>query len=180
MQEPENCHGKDQWKRANVWLSKNHRPVFNKESNMKKIVFGMLCGAAMGCSDGASPISRSDSNTEDPITVTANRPVTTDETDNKERDNSEVNVRDRDGDTKTPIDQNENAADIEITAGIRSKVVDTEMSVAAQNVKIITQDRKVTLRGPVRTEQEKQRIEDIAKEVAGPDNVDSQLEVDPD
>ena len=51
---------------------------------------------------------------------------------------------------------------------------------AAQNVKIITQDGKVTLRGPVRTEQEKQSVEDIAKGVAGSDNVDSQLEVDPD
>ena len=138
----------------------------------------------MGCTDGPSSTSDIDSNTEDPVTVTANRPLSTEDpanaTDNIEPDNSEVNVRDRDGDAKTPIDQNENSADIEITANIRSKVVDTEMSVAAQNVKIITQARKVTLRGPVRTEQEKQRVEDIAKGVAGADNVDSQLEVDPD
>jgi len=128
--------------------------------------------------------SRSDSTTEEPVTVTANRPITTEypttTTDAVEPDNTEVNVRDRDGESKTPIDQNENAADIEITASIRSKVVDTEMSVAAQNVKIITQDGKVTLRGPVRSDEEKKSVEDIATGVAGSGNVDSQLEVDPD
>lgn len=71
----------------------------------------------------------------------------------------------------------ENASNIEITAGIRSKIVATEMSVAAHNVKIITQYGRVTLRGPVRTEQEKKMIEDIAKNVAGSENVDSQLDV---
>ena len=63
-------------------------------------------------------------------------------------DNTEVNVRDRSEAAKTPIDQNENQKDIDITANIRKRVVDTKMSVNAQNVKIITQDGKVTLRGP--------------------------------
>ena len=151
---------------------------------MKKFVFCLLCGAVMGCVESPSSASRNDSTNEEPVTVTANRPITTEDptttTDPVEPDNTEVNVRDRDGESKTPIDQNENAADIEITASIRSKVVDTEMSVAAQNVKIITQDGKVTLRGPVRSDEEKKSVEDIAKGVAGSDNVDSQLEVDPD
>ena len=151
---------------------------------MKKFVFCLLCGAVMGCVESPSSASRNDLTDEEPVTVTANRPITTEypttTTDPVEPDNTEVNVRDRDDESRTPIDQNENAADIEITASIRSKVVDTEMSVAAQNVKIITQDGKVILRGPVRTEQEKQSVEDIAKGVAGTDNVDSQLEVDPD
>ncbi len=51
------------------------------------------------------------------------------------------------------------------------------MSVDAHNVKIITQDGRVTLRGPVKTEEEKQRIEEIAGAVVGADRVDSQLEV---
>ena len=93
------------------------------------------------------------------------------------RDNTAVNERDRDGTLKTPIDQNENQADIDITARIRDKVVDTKMSVNAQNVKIITQDGSVTLRGPVETAAEKKRIEDFAHEVAGPDKVNSQLEI---
>ena len=74
-------------------------------------------------------------------------------------------------------DQNENKADIATTADIRQRVVETEMSVKAQNVKIITQDGKVTLRGPVQTEAEKQQVEAIALAIAGEGNVDNQLEV---
>ncbi len=96
-----------------------------------------------------------------------------------ERDNTGVNVRDRSEAAKTPIDQNENQKDIDITANIRKRVVDTKMSVNAQNVKIITQSGKVTLRGPVKTEEEKGQIAKMAEEVAGPGNVDNQLEVQP-
>jgi osmotically-inducible protein OsmY len=106
-----------------------------------------------------------------------NKAATTDST-SKDRDNTAVNERDRDADTKTPIDQNENQTDIDITAGIRKRVVDTEMSVNAQNVKIITQDGKVTLRGPVKSADEKKQIDDFAKAVAGADNVDSELEIE--
>jgi len=95
------------------------------------------------------------------------------------RDNTEVNVRDRSDAPKTPIDQNENKNDIDITANIRKRVVDTKMSVNAQNVKIITQDGKVTLRGPVKSADEKTQIEKLAHEVAGAGNVDNQLEVQP-
>lgn len=95
-----------------------------------------------------------------------------------DRDNSAVNKRDRDANAKTPFDQNENKTDIDITAGIRKNVVDTKMSVNAQNVKIITQDGVVTLRGPVKTQEEKDRIEEIARSVAGVKTVDSQLEVE--
>lgn len=95
-----------------------------------------------------------------------------------DRDNTAVNKRDRDSAAKTPMDQNENKLDIGITADIRKRVVDTKMSVNAQNVKIITQDGKVTLRGPVKTADEKKRIEEIARSVAGENNVDSQLEVE--
>ncbi len=95
-----------------------------------------------------------------------------------DRDNTAVNKRDRDSAAKTPLDQNENKLDIGITADIRKRVVDTKMSVNAQNVKIITQDGKVTLRGPVKTADEKNRIEEIARSVAGENNVDSQLEIE--
>ena len=93
--------------------------------------------------------------------------------------NTGVNVRDRDNSAKTPFDQNENRKDIDITANIRKRVVDSEMSVNAQNVKIITQDGKVTLRGPVKSADEKKQIEKLAQEVAGAANVDNQLEVQP-
>lgn len=93
--------------------------------------------------------------------------------------NSGINERDRDSSAKTPIDQNENQQDINITAEIRKQVVATEMSTNAHNVKIITQDGKVTLRGPVDSEDEKSRIEKIAQDVAGKENVDNQIEVTP-
>ena len=98
---------------------------------------------------------------------------------NQTRYSTEVNVRDRSDAVKTPIDQNENRKDIDITANIRKRVVDTKMSVNAQNVKIITQDGKVTLRGPVKSDEEKAQIEKTAHEVAGAANVDNQLEVQP-
>jgi osmotically-inducible protein OsmY len=94
-------------------------------------------------------------------------------------DNTAVNVRDRSENVKTPIDQNENQADIDITAGIRKRVVDSSLSSNAHNVKIITQNGKVTLRGPVNSDEEKKQIEAIARDVAGQSNVDSQLEIAP-
>jgi len=81
---------------------------------------------------------------------------------------------------KTPIDQNENQKDIDITANIRKQVVDTKLSTNAQNVKIITQDGKGTLRGPVASEEEKKQIEEIAVKVAGADKVENLLEVSAD
>lgn len=93
-------------------------------------------------------------------------------------DNTGVNQRDRDADAKTPIDQHENQKDITITADIRKQVLAHEnMSVNARNVKIITADGIVTLRGPVNSTSERDTIEKIAFDVAGNDNVENQLEV---
>ncbi len=92
--------------------------------------------------------------------------------------NTAVNVRDRDTTTKTPIDQNENQRDIDVTADIRKRVVNSKMSTNAQNVKIITQNGVVTLRGPVQSTDEKRNIEEIARGISGVVRVDSQLEVE--
>ena len=95
-------------------------------------------------------------------------------------DNTAVNERDADGDTLTPLDQGQGAADVERTAEIRQKVLDTEgMSINARNSKIITNNGKVTLRGPVASADEKAAIQRIAAEVAGQGNVTNQLEVAP-
>jgi len=99
--------------------------------------------------------------------------------DTSKRDNTAVNTRDRSDNVKTPIDQNENRADVDTTADIRRRVVDTKISVNAQNVKIITQGGKVTLRGPVASQEEKDRIEKLATEVAGEGHVDNQIEIQP-
>lgn len=93
-------------------------------------------------------------------------------------DNTSINQRDQSGTNKTPIDQNENQADIDRTAQIRREVVaETKLSTNAHNVKIMTQNGKVTLRGPVDSDDERNEIARIANGVAGKENVDNQLEV---
>ncbi len=149
----------------------------------RNLLLGALCTASFGCTESSTATTRTDPSTDGDVTVTAGKPVLpNDQTSTNptelDRTNTELNVRDRDDSTKTPLDQNENKADIKITADIRSRVVDTEMSIDAQNVKIITQDGKVTLRGPVHTAAEKAKVEQIATDVAGKDNVVSQLEID--
>jgi len=80
----------------------------------------------------------------------------------------------------TADDQKMNPADRAITQKIRKALHDDNaLSTYAHNVKIITQDGKVTLRGPVRSEDEKAAIEAKAVAVAGPGNVTNQLEVAP-
>jgi len=76
---------------------------------------------------------------------------------NTNTDNTGVNVRDRNGATLTPDDQGRSPADVAVTQQIRKAVTmgTNDFSVIASNVKIITVDGKVTLRGPVNTESEK-------------------------
>ena len=83
-------------------------------------------------------------------------------------DNSGTNVRDRDDATKTSGDQAENEADRTISQNIRQAVVaDDSVSTNGKNVKIITADGVVTLRGPVKSDQEKTNIGAKAQQVAG-------------
>jgi osmotically-inducible protein OsmY len=94
-------------------------------------------------------------------------------------DNSKKNERDRDDMTLTPGDQGNSDADRQITRKIRQTLVSStnDYSMIAKNIKIITVNGKVTLRGPVNTQTEKDGIETIAKSVVGPGSVDDQLEV---
>jgi hyperosmotically inducible protein len=93
-------------------------------------------------------------------------------------DNTAVNKRDAEVNTKTPLDQKENQADLDLTAKIRQRVLDVkDLSVNARNAKIISADGKVTLRGPVNSTQERDTLGQIARDVAGEGNVDNQLEV---
>jgi len=91
-------------------------------------------------------------------------------------DNSGRNQRE-DGTKLTPMDQGENEADRTITASIRAAVMDREeLSTNAKNVKIITSDGKVTLRGPVTDQRERTTIGGIATSQPGVRQVDNQLE----
>ena len=74
--------------------------------------------------------------------------------------------------------QKMNPTDRDITQKIRKSIhEDKSLSTYAHNIKIITQDGKVTLRGPVRSEDEKNNIQAKATEVVGQENVTNQLEI---
>ncbi|MFZ2170630.1 MAG: BON domain-containing protein [Methylococcaceae bacterium] len=93
-------------------------------------------------------------------------------------ENTERNVRDKDNTTLTPEDQKETESDIKITAAIREAVIrNKSLSVNAQNVKIITRNGVVTLRGPVESKKESKKIKKIAKHTPGVLKVDNQLEI---
>jgi len=95
-------------------------------------------------------------------------------------DNSKTNKRDRDKSSPTADRQKMNPTDRDLAKRIRSAIVDDKsLSTYAHNIKIIAQDGKVTLKGPVRSEEEKSAIETKATEVAGAGNVINQLEVAP-
>ena len=93
-------------------------------------------------------------------------------------DNSGKNVRDRQDSSRTPGDQSNNKSDLAITQAIRKAVVaDKSLSTYAHNVKIITANGFVTLRGPVSSPEEKETIAAKAKQVAGVKSVDNKLEI---
>ena len=93
-------------------------------------------------------------------------------------DNTATNERDRSDETKTSGDQSNSSADLKITQAIRQALMkDRELSTTAKNIKVITANGQVTLRGPVKTGQEKAKIDQIARSAAGGAQIDDQLEV---
>ncbi len=95
-----------------------------------------------------------------------------------EKDNTEVNSRDRNTNALTAGQQSLNTTDTEITRRIREEVMSqSDLSVYAQNVKIITVDGKVTLKGPVRSADEQKKILQYAYAVAKPENVVNQMNI---
>jgi hyperosmotically inducible protein len=94
-------------------------------------------------------------------------------------DNTKMNKGDGDQTAPTADHQKMNVNDRELTQKIRKSVMaDKALSTYAHNVKIISQNGKVTLRGPVKSDEEKKTIEAKAIEVAGSaDRVDDQISV---
>ena len=96
----------------------------------------------------------------------------------QDSDNTGKNIRDRDSMTKTPLDQSESEADRKITQKIRQAIMsDSALSTNAKNIKIITINGVVTLRGPVSSSLEKDVIVKKVNDVQGIVKVDNQLEV---
>ena len=95
-------------------------------------------------------------------------------------DNTKVNERDRSPNEPTADQQKNNRSDRDITQQIRQSIMkDKSLSTYAHNVKIVTQDGQVTLKGPVRSDEEKKAIEAKATEVAGDGKVTSELNIKP-
>jgi osmotically-inducible protein OsmY len=95
-------------------------------------------------------------------------------------DNTRVNKKDRSPAETTADQAKETPSDREIMQKIRKAVTsDKSLSTYAHNVKIISEHGKVTLKGPVRSEEEKKNIEAKATEIAGAGNVDDEMTVAP-
>jgi len=94
-------------------------------------------------------------------------------------DNTARNKADGSGNTVTPLDQSQAASDIKTTADIRRAIIDDkDMSINAQNCKIVTdKSGMVTLRGVVNSQAEKDSIHSKAKAIVGASKVDNQLEI---
>jgi hyperosmotically inducible periplasmic protein len=95
-------------------------------------------------------------------------------------DNTKINERDVNANEPTADQQKENRPDRDITQRIRQAIVkDNSLSTYAHNIKIVTQNGQVTLKGPVQSEGEKRAIEAKAAEVAGHNKVTSELNITP-
>lgn len=95
-------------------------------------------------------------------------------------DNTRANERDRNANEPTADQQKENRSDRDITQQIRRSITkDKSLSTNAHNVKIVTENGQVTLKGPVRSEKEKRAVEAKAADVAGENNVSNELDIKP-
>jgi hyperosmotically inducible protein len=95
-------------------------------------------------------------------------------------DNTKANQRDRSKAEPTADNAKDNMSDRDIMQKIRKAVMDDKsLSSNAHNAKIIAQNGKVTLKGPVKSNEEKQTLEQKATEVAGAGNVTNELTVKP-
>jgi hyperosmotically inducible periplasmic protein len=93
-------------------------------------------------------------------------------------DNTGINVRDRTPAAMTAGEQSESKSDLRLTRRIRKAIMaDKSLSMTAKNIKVISSDGNVVLRGPVKTEEEKIAIGDKATAIAGANNVNNQLEI---
>jgi hyperosmotically inducible protein len=93
-------------------------------------------------------------------------------------DNTKVNQRDRAAGAVTADQQKENTGDRDVTRKIRQSLMrDKTLSSYAHNVKVIAQDGQITLKGPVRSEDERRIVEAKATEVVGAGHVTNEMSV---
>ena len=93
-------------------------------------------------------------------------------------DNAKMNQRDRRANANTADQQKNNKSDVELTRELRQALVkDKSLSTYAHNVKIITKGGVMTLRGPVRSQDERDLIARRAEDIVGAEHLKNQLEV---
>jgi hyperosmotically inducible protein len=93
-------------------------------------------------------------------------------------DNSGINVRDRNPAAITAGEQSNSKSDLKLTRQIRKAIMaDKSLSIVAKNVKIISSNGDVVLRGPVKSGEEKAAIGDKASSIAGVNKVNNELEI---
>jgi len=135
---------------------------------MNKLIFVIAAACtALACNKSDTDTTR---------TTSATTGVTATTADNA--DNTKLNERDRNGATPTSGDQGNSKADVALTSEIRKAInSDSALSVDAKNVKIVSRDGAVILRGPVKSEAEKTTVGSKASGVAGVKSVENQLDV---
>ncbi len=126
-------------------------------------MFGLATVVLVGCNNAGVPDD-------------ANKPVTTG-TDVAWRSNSATSSDATDNSAKSTSDETGKPNDGDMTKTIRQRIVEAKLSSNAHSSQIVTKDGKVTVRGLVDTVEEKNRIEQIAAEIAGEGNVANYLEV---
>ncbi len=137
---------------------------------MKRLTMNISLGILVGTLLSGVPTSSADERKDPASSTIKDQPA----------DNTGVNKRDRQAAEPTAEQQKNNRSDLETTRLIRRAVVtDKSLSVYAHNIKIIAQNGVVTLKGPVRSEEEKQAIEKKAAEVAGAAQIKNEIEVAP-
>jgi len=142
---------------------------------MKYVLTVLCCTLAVGCNEASREAGKS-SGTD----VTVKKPVVEKDqaTVSDDQKNAGVTAPNGEHAATSPLEQKEDKTDITITSDIRKRVVDGKMSVEAQNIEIISRDGVVTLRGPVKSADEKQKIADVAAEIAGTKHVIDEIEVE--
>ncbi len=95
-------------------------------------------------------------------------------------DNSKVNQQDRQSSAPTADQQKNDSSDLQLSREVRQSLVkDKSLSTYAHNIKVIAQNGKVTLKGPVRSDDERSAILAKATQVAGEANVNDEMTVVP-
>jgi osmotically-inducible protein OsmY len=98
----------------------------------------------------------------------------------EKQDNTRINQRDREPGAATADQQKENPADRDLTSKIRKAIVDDKnLSTYAHNIKVVSQNGTVTLKGPVRSDTEMKSILAKAQAMAGTDRVVNEMSVQP-